>query len=206
MLPLPDLSYEIELFRQGYKYIAGIDEAGRGSLAGPVVAAAVILPKDIAIEGVNDSKKLSPAKREFLYELIIRHSLCTGTGIVWNEDIDRINILNATIKAMEAAVRDMRIPPDYLLIDAVSISSIKTPQLPIIKGDALSMSIASASIIAKVTRDRLMAEQHILYPQYNFLSHKGYGTKEHYDRIREHGISVIHRRSFLKKLSLFPLP
>ncbi|MDD5434259.1 MAG: ribonuclease HII [Nitrospira sp.] len=177
-----------------------MDEAGRGCLAGPVVAASVILPPDISIKGVDDSKKMSPAKRESLFELITRHSVRIGIGIVWNEDIDRINILNATIEAMETAVRDLKFPPDYLLIDAVSLSSLDIPQLPIIRGDTLSASIASASIIAKVTRDRLMAEQHNLFPQYNFLSHKGYGTKEHFERIRMFGPSVIHRRSFLRKM------
>lgn len=206
MHPLPDLSYENELLSQGYSYIAGIDEAGRGCLAGPVVAAAVILPCDIKIDGVNDSKKLSSVKREFFYELITRYSVSIGIGIVSNEDIDRINILNSTIKAMVSAIAELRIAPDYLLIDAVKLSSIKIPQLPIIKGDTLSLSIASASIIAKVTRDRLMAEQHVVFPQYNFLSHKGYGTKEHFERIMLHGPSVIHRKSFLKKLFLPPLP
>lgn len=200
MHPLPDLSYENELLRQGYRCIAGIDEAGRGCLAGPVVAAAVILQKDVKIDGVNDSKKLSPARREFLYGLILEHSLSTGIGIIWHEDIDRINILNATIKAMEKAVTGLKPPPDYLLIDAVSLASLEIPQLPIIKGDTLSASIAAASIIAKVTRDRLMAEQHLLFPQYNFLSHKGYGTKEHISSIRKYGPSVIHRRSFLKNI------
>lgn len=200
MHPLPDLSYENELLRQGYRCIAGIDEAGRGCLAGPVVAAAVILPKDVKIDGVNDSKKLSPARREFLYGLILQHSLSTGIGIIWNEDIDRINILNATIKAMETAVIGLKTPPDYLLIDALSLASLEIPQLPIIKGDTLSASIAAASIIAKVTRDRLMTEQHLLFPQYNFLSHKGYGTKEHISNIRIYGPSVIHRRSFLKNI------
>ncbi len=205
MHPLPDLSYENDLYRQGYKYIAGIDEAGRGCLAGPVVAASVILPNNISIDGVNDSKKLSPAKREFLFELIKQYSVSIGIGIIWNEDIDRINILNATIQAMQAAVKDLKISPDYLLIDAVSLSSINIPQLPIIKGDTLSASIASASIIAKVTRDRLMSEQHSLFPQYNFLAHKGYGTKEHFKRLRMYGPSVIHRKSFLKNIYTIPL-
>ncbi len=196
----PDLSFECEAHRQGHRYIAGIDEAGRGCLAGPVVAAAVILPVGLMIEGVNDSKKLTPAKREFLYQLINQYALTAGIGIVGNEEIDRINILRATIRAMEMAVKDLKIPPDYLLIDAVSLPSLHIPHLSIIKGDTLSVSIASASIVAKVTRDRLMTQQHALFPQYNFIAHKGYGTRDHVNRLRLYGISSIHRRSFLKRI------
>ena len=199
-MPVPDLSFEHEAYRQGYRLIAGIDEVGRGSLAGPVVAAAVILPPGLIIDGVNDSKKLTPARREVLYHVIHQHALATGIGVVGNEDIDRINILRATIRAMEMAVRDLKIPPDYLLIDAVSLSDSRIPQRPIIKGDMLSVSIASASIVAKVTRDRLMTEEHSLFPQYNFMSHKGYGTRDHVSRLRLYGPSIIHRKSFLKKL------
>ena len=199
-MPVPDLSFEHAAYRQGYQLIAGIDEAGRGSLAGPVVAAAVILPPGLIIDGVNDSKKLTPARREVLYQVIHQHALATGIGIVGNEDIDRINILRATIRAMEMAVRDLKMPPDYLLIDAVSLSDSRIPQRPIIKGDMLSVSIASASIVAKVTRDRLMTEEHSLFPQYNFMSHKGYGTRDHVSRLRLYGPSIIHRKSFLKKI------
>ena len=199
-MPVPDLSFEHEAYRQGYRLIAGIDEVGRGSLAGPVVAAAVILPPGLIIDGVNDSKKLTPARREVLYHVIHQHALATGIGVVGNEDIDRINILRATIRAMEMAVRDLKMPPDYLLIDAVSLSDSRIPQRPIIKGDMLSVSIASASIVAKVTRDRLMTEEHSLFPQYNFMSHKGYGTRDHVSRLRLYGPSIIHRKSFLKKL------
>lgn len=199
-MPVPDLSFEQEAYRQGFRFIAGIDEAGRGSLAGPVVAAAVILPPGLIIDGVNDSKKLTPARREVLYHVIHQHALATGIGVVGNEDIDRINILRATIRAMEMAVRDLKIPPDYLLIDAVSLSDSRIPQRPIIKGDMLSVSIASASIVAKVTRDRLMTEEHALFPQYNFMTHKGYGTRDHVSRLRLYGPSIIHRKSFLKKL------
>ena len=199
-MPVPDLSFEHEAYRQGYRLIAGIDEVGRGSLAGPVVAAAVILPPGLIIDGVNDSKKLTPARREVLYQVIHQHALATGIGVVGNEDIDRINILRATIRAMEMAVRDLKIPPDYLLIDAVSLSDSRIPQRPIIKGDMLSVSIASASIVAKVTRDRLMTEEHSLFPQYNFMSHKGYGTRDHVSRLRLYGPSIIHRKSFLKKI------
>ena len=199
-MPLPDLSFEHEAYRQGYQLIAGIDEAGRGSLAGPVVAAAVILPPGLMIDGVNDSKKLTPGRREALYQVIHQHALATGIGVVGNEDIDRINILRATIMAMEMAVKNLKIPPDYLLIDAVSLSDSRIPHRPIIKGDMLSVSIASASIVAKVTRDRLMTEEHSLFPQYNFMTHKGYGTRDHVSRLRLYGPSIIHRKSFLRKL------
>ena len=199
-MPVPDLSFEHEAYRQGYRLIAGIDEAGRGSLAGPVVAAAVILPPGLIIDGVNDSKKLTPARREVLYQVIHQYALATGIGIVGNEDIDRINILRATIRAMEMAVKALKIPPDYLLIDAVSLSDSRIPQRPIIKGDMLSVSIASASIVAKVTRDRLMTEEHSLFPQYNFRTHKGYATRDHVSRLRLYGPSIIHRKSFLKKI------
>ena len=199
-MPLPDLSFEHEASRQGYQLIAGIDEAGRGSLAGPVVAAAVILPPGLMIDGVNDSKKLTPRRREALYQVIHQHALATGIGVVGNEDIDRINILRATIMAMEMAVKNLKIPPDYLLIDAVSLSDSRIPHRPIIKGDMLSVSIASASIVAKVTRDRLMTDEHSLFPQYNFMTHKGYGTRDHVSRLRLYGPSIIHRKSFLKRL------
>lgn len=199
-MPVPDLSFEHEAYRQGYQLIAGIDEAGRGSLAGPVVAAAVILPPGLMIDGVNDSKKLTPGRREVLYQVIHQHALATGIGAVGNEDIDRINILRATIMAMEMAVKNLKIPPDYLLIDAVSLPDSMIPQRPVIKGDMLSVSIASASIVAKVTRDRLMTEEHSLFPQYNFMTHKGYGTRDHVSRLRLYGPSIIHRKSFLKKL------
>lgn len=199
-MQFPDLSFENEAYRQGYRYIAGIDEVGRGCLAGPVIAAAVILPVGLVIEGVNDSKKLTPARREFFYDLIKYHAMATGIGIVGNEDIDRINILKATIKAMEMAIKGLEIVPDYLLIDAISLPALRMPQRSIIKGDTLSISIASASIVAKVTRDRLMATQHSLFPQYNFISNKGYATKDHINRLRLYGSSVIHRRSFLRKI------
>lgn len=199
-MPVPDLSFEHEAYRQGYQLIAGIDEAGRGSLAGPVVAAAVILPPGLMIDGVNDSKKLTPGRREVLYQVIHERALAIGVGVVGNEDIDKINILRATIMAMEMAVKNLKIPPDYLLIDAVSLSDSRIPQRPIIKGDMLSVSIASASIVAKVTRDRLMTEEHSLFPQYNFMTHKGYGTRDHVSRLRLYGPSIIHRKSFLRKL------
>lgn len=194
------LSFESEACRQGYRHIAGIDEVGRGCLAGPVVAAAVILPAGLMIEGVKDSKKLTPKKREALFQIIKRHAMATGIGIIENEEIDRINILRATIKAMELAVKCLSVSPDYLLIDAVSLPDSLLPQRSIIKGDNLSFSIASASIIAKVIRDRLMVLQHSLFPQYNFISNKGYGTRDHITRLRLYGPSVIHRKSFIKKI------
>ncbi|MBI5756727.1 MAG: ribonuclease HII [Nitrospirae bacterium] len=200
MRPRPDLSFENEAFRQGYRYIAGIDEAGRGCLAGPVVAAAVILPAGLIIEGVDDSKKLTPAKREALYNIISQRAVTIGIGIVNNEEIDGINIYRATIKAMEMAVSDMEVTPDYLLIDAIPLRNTPIPQRPIIKGDTLSSSIASASIVAKVTRDMLMTEQHHIFPLYNFMSHKGYGTKDHIERLKRYGPCSIHRRSFLRKI------
>lgn len=203
--PCPDLSFENEAFRQGYRYVAGIDEAGRGCLAGPVVAAAVILPAGLIIEGVDDSKKLTPAKREKLYSIISQRAVTIGIGIVNNEEIDGINIYRATIKAMEMAVMNLEVPPDYLLpdyllIDAVPLHDLRIPQQSIIKGDTLSSSIASASIVAKVTRDMLMTKQHHIFPLYNFMSHKGYGTKEHIERLKQHGPCAIHRRSFLGKI------
>lgn len=199
-MSVPDLAFEYEAYKKGYKLIAGIDEAGRGCLAGPVVAAAVVLPSGFKIEGIRDSKELTPTKREYFYEIIIRNALATGVGIVGHEEIDRVNILKATIKAMELAVEDLKITPDYLLIDALSIATLSIPQRSIIKGDRLSVSIASASVVAKVTRDRLMAGSHHLFPHYNFISNKGYATAEHIHKLKVHGPSSIHRRSFLKKI------
>lgn len=191
--------FEKEAYEKGYKCIAGIDEAGRGPLAGPVVAAAVILPKDALIEGVNDSKKLSEKKREKLYDDIINNALAWGVGIVDHTVIDEINILNATRKAMKLAIEDLKVKPDFILIDAEKkVDTDGIPYLPIIKGDALSISIGAASIIAKVTRDRIMREWDSVYPQYGFSGHKGYGTAKHIAAIKEYGLCPIHRRSFTK--------
>ena len=190
------LIYEKE--NSAYSYICGIDEAGRGPLAGPVVAAAVILPKDARILYVNDSKKLSEGKREELYDVIMKEALSVGVGIVSPEVIDDINILQATYQAMREAVAQLNPAPDLLLNDAVTIPGLNQKQIPIIKGDAKSLSIAAASIIAKVTRDRIMYEYDKLYPEYGFAGHKGYGSKQHTDAIREHGPSPIHRRTFIK--------
>lgn len=191
------LAYEREFNEKGYTLIAGIDEAGRGPLCGPVVAAAVILPIGLVIEGVNDSKKLSEKKRELLYDEIIHSATAVGVGSCEHEEIDEINILNATKKAMRKAVDSLHCKPDVLFVDAVKLES-DIHCFPLIKGDALSLSIAAASIIAKVTRDRIMREYALLYPQYHFEKHKGYGTKVHYAAIKEHGISPIHRKTFTK--------
>lgn len=181
-----------------YQYICGIDEAGRGPLAGPVVAGAVILPKDNPILYLNDSKKLSGKKREALYDEIMEHAVAVGVGVVGPGRIDEINILQATYEAMRLAVINLKIRPDILLNDAVTIPEIEIPQIPIIKGDAKSVSIAAASIIAKVTRDRMMAEYDLEFPGYGFASNKGYGTKTHIKQLKEQGPVSIHRRTFLK--------
>ena len=180
-----------------YNYICGIDEAGRGPLAGPVVAGAVILPKDCDILYINDSKKLSPAKREELYDVIMERAVAVGVGLATPERIDEINILQATYEAMRDAVSRLNPEPDILLNDAVTIPGTRIPQVPIIKGDAKSISIGAASIIAKVTRDRIMAEYDAQYPEYGFAGHKGYGSKEHIAAIQKYGPSPIHRRTFI---------
>ncbi|MCF2683064.1 ribonuclease HII [Faecalicatena contorta] len=181
-----------------YATICGIDEVGRGPLAGPVVAGAVILPKDNPILYLNDSKKLSEKKREALYDEIMEHAVATGIGIVGPARIDEINILQATYEAMRMAIENLKVRPDLLLNDAVTIPEVDIPQVPIIKGDAKSVSIAAASIIAKVTRDRMMVEYDQIIPGYDFASNKGYGTKAHIAGLKEHGPSPIHRRTFIK--------
>lgn len=191
--------FEDEGFSQGYVYIGGIDEAGRGPLAGPVVASVVVFDKDTRIEGVDDSKKLKESKREELFEIIKEKALDYGIGIVSHEVIDEINILNATYEAMKKAINCLEKTPDYLLVDAAHIPGINIKQNSIVKGDSKSMSIAAASILAKVTRDNIMYHYDRLYPEYGFKAHKGYGTKEHYEALDKHGITPIHRKSFLKK-------
>ncbi len=181
-----------------YLYICGVDEAGRGPLAGPVVAGAVILPKDCDILYINDSKKLTAAKRAQLYDVIMEHAVAASTGTVGPERIDEINILQATYEAMRQAIAGLDPAPTLLLNDAVTIPQIEIPQVPIIKGDAKSISIGAASIIAKVTRDRLMEEYHELYPEYGFAAHKGYGSAEHIAALKKYGPAPIHRRSFIK--------
>ncbi|MCU9612121.1 ribonuclease HII [Caldibacillus lycopersici] len=187
--------YEKEARQQGFQLIAGIDEVGRGPLAGPVVAAAVILPEDIDLPGVNDSKKLSASKRELLYEQILEKAIAVGIGVVDSNDIDHLNIYQATKKAMHHAVNDLSVFPEYLLLDAMKIDA-PLPQLSLIKGDALSISIASASIVAKVYRDRIMAEYGIQYPAYHLEKNMGYGTKEHLQALEQYGPTPIHRKSF----------
>lgn len=180
-----------------FSYICGIDEVGRGPLAGPVVAGAVILPKDCDILYLNDSKQLSEKKREELYALIMEKALATGLGVVVPERIDEINILQATYEAMRQAIGKLKHKPQLLLNDAVTIPGVSIKQVPIIKGDAKSISIAAASIIAKVTRDRMMVEYDRTYPQYGFASNKGYGAKAHIEAIKKFGPTPIHRRSFI---------
>ncbi len=182
-----------------YEFICGIDEAGRGPFAGPVVAGAVILPKDSRILYVNDSKKLSEKKREELYDIIMKEAVSVGVGIAAPERIDEINILNATYEAMQQAINNLTVTPGILLNDAVNIPGIDIKQIPIIKGDAKSLSIASASIIAKVTRDRIMYGYDKLYPEYGFAKHKGYGTKQHREALAEYGPCPIHRKTYIKK-------
>jgi ribonuclease HII len=180
----------------GYRRIAGIDEAGRGPLAGPVVAAAVILPTRCRLSGVNDSKQLSESERERLYDEIFKKAVGVGIGSADAGEIDRLNILEATRLAMRRALEALKPSPDYLLVDAVTIPGMYVPLRPIIKGDALCVSIAAASIIAKVSRDRLMMTYHQLFPEYDFLSHKGYGTATHLERLARHGPCSIHRYTF----------
>ena len=181
--------------------MCGVDEAGRGPLAGPVCAAAVILPVDTVIEGLNDSKKLSEKKRELLYDVICEKSIAYSVAFGTLEEIERLNILEATFLAMERAVAGLSVKPDFALIDGNRAPKhLTVPCRTVVKGDALSCSIAAASVLAKVTRDRLMPEYDALYPQYGFAKHKGYGTKEHIEAIRRHGPCAIHRLSFLKNI------
>lgn len=186
---------------QEYQYICGIDEVGRGPLAGPVVAGAVILPKDCSLLYLNDSKQLSEKKREELFERIMEEAVSVGIGYASPERIDEINILNADYEAMREAIGQLSVQPDLLLNDAVTIPEVEIRQVPIIKGDTLSASIAAASIVAKVTRDRLMTQYDEVMPEYKFASNKGYGSKEHIEAIKTYGPSVIHRRSFIKNFT-----
>lgn len=189
-------SIENTAYACGYRKICGLDEAGRGPLAGPVIAAAVILPVGYQLPGLRDSKKLTPLQRERFFDRIKEQALSIGVGRVENATIDEINILQATLLAMEKAIQSLKIEPDYLLIDALRLPNVNIPQEGIVHGDDLSISIAAASVIAKVTRDRLMIRFHQKYPQYLFHRHKGYGTREHLQRIREFGPCSLHRRSF----------
>ncbi|MBS4217768.1 ribonuclease HII [Bacillus sp. FJAT-49711] len=195
-------AFEREGRKQGFNFIAGIDEVGRGPLAGPVVSAAVILKEDSYIRGLNDSKKLTEKKREELYTQIMNAAIAVGIGIISAKEIDKINIYEATKKSMLAAIQNLSTQPDYLLIDAMKINSIY-PETSIVKGDAKSVSIAAASVIAKVTRDRIMKEYHNKYPQYGFHLHMGYGTKLHLEGLNEHGPCSIHRKTFAPIKTLF---
>lgn len=193
-----ELLWKYEREYGSYSYICGIDEVGRGPLAGPVVAGAVILPKDCDILYINDSKKLSEKKREELYDIIMEKAVAVGLGYATPERIDDINILQATYEAMRDAIKNMGIMPDILLNDAVTIPGVDCKQVPIIKGDAKSISIGAASIIAKVTRDRLMVDYDLIYPEYGFASNKGYGASAHIEALKKYGPTPIHRRSFIK--------
>ena len=185
--------------QKGKKLVCGIDEAGRGPLAGPVVVAAVIMPEDSFIEGVNDSKKVSEKKREKLYDEITENAIAWSVGIIDQNEIDEINILNATKKGLTTALTELKEKPDIILVDALTkIDTLGIPYESIIKGDAKSYSIAAASIIAKVTRDRIMRQWDEIYPQYGFINHKGYGTKAHIDAIKQYGLCPLHRKSFTK--------
>ena len=186
---------------EGYGAVCGIDEVGRGPLAGPVVAGAVILPTDCEILYLNDSKKLSEKKRELLYDEIMEKAVATGIGVISPARIDEINILQATYEAMRMAIGNLEIQPSVLLNDAVTIPLVELPQVPIIKGDAKSVSIAAASIVAKVTRDRMMAEYEEIYPGYSFASNKGYGSAQHIAALKELGPTPIHRRTFIKNFT-----
>lgn len=177
--------------------MAGVDEVGRGPLAGPVVAACVVLPRDFSVQEVNDSKKLTAKKRERLFDEIMQNGCQVGVGIVTEEVIDRLNILNASLQAMHQAVSQLERPPDFILVDGnLKIPGLSLPQMPVVKGDSLSLSIAAASIVAKVTRDRIMLEYHSKYPEFNFADHKGYATKTHIEALKTFGPCQIHRRSF----------
>ena len=200
---------EKALYEKGIVSICGIDEAGRGPLAGPVVVACSLMPKDSMIEGVNDSKKIAAKKRERIYEEIIKEAIAYGVGIINQEEIDRINILNATKKGLTIAIKELEEKlekqnlkrPEVILVDALTgIDTLGIPYKSIIHGDAISYSIACASIIAKVTRDRIMKQMDEIYPQYGFAKHKGYGTAAHMQAIRENGLCPIHRRSFVKNI------
>lgn len=198
---MPDFSYEKEALSNGYKFVCGVDEAGRGPLAGPVCAAAVILPYDCDIEGLNDSKKISEKKREILFDIIIEKAIAYSIAYGTLEEIEEYNILEATYIAMNRAIDGLSQKADFALIDGNRVpKGITIACETVVKGDSKSCSIAAASILAKVTRDRLMLEYDEKYPEYSFAQHKGYGTKAHYEAIKQHGVCEIHRLSFLKNV------
>jgi len=192
---MANLKYERKLYKEGINLIAGVDEAGRGPLAGPVVAACVILPKGLTIKGLNDSKKITPKKREEYYQIINKKALGIGIGIINAKKIDKVNIYQATILAMQEAIAKCRVKPEHLLIDAMKLD-LDIPSTSIIHGDEISLSIAAASIIAKVTRDSIMIEMDKSHPEYGFKTHKGYATKKHLANIKQYGITSEHRLSF----------
>ncbi len=194
------LELENQAYEAGFQAVCGVDEAGRGPLAGPVFAAAVILPPGLIIEGLNDSKQLSEKKREELFDIIQREAVCYGIGMADHKEIDRINILQATFEAMKKAVAKLSTAPDLVLVDGNRDPGLGIETRTIVKGDAKSASIAAASILAKVSRDRFMMELDRQYPAYQFAKHKGYPTKAHYQAIRENGVSPVHRKTFLKKM------
>ena len=192
-------SIERSCFEEGYSTVCGVDEAGRGPLAGPVCAAAVILPQELEISGLNDSKKLTDKKRQVLYDEILSKAVAYGIAMVDEKVIDEINILQATYRAMQQAVEKLTVQPDMVLVDGNRAPELAVNVKTVVKGDSLSANIAAASILAKVTRDRFMEEMDLKYPEYGFAVHKGYGTKRHYESLRKYGHCEIHRLSFLKK-------
>jgi ribonuclease HII len=198
---MPDFEYEKLYKAQGYEFVCGIDEAGRGPLSGPVVAAACILPLDLIIPELNDSKKITEKKREKLFDVIKESAISYGIGMASPAEIDELNILNATMLAMHRALEALEVKADFALIDGNVARSFSIPTKTIIKGDSISASISAASILAKVTRDRICLEDAEKYPEYNFAKHKGYSTKEHMDAVRKYGPCEIHRKSFLKFLN-----
>lgn len=195
-----DYEFEIAAMNKGFKTVCGVDEAGRGPLAGPVYAAAVILPVGLEIAGLNDSKKLTEKKREELFDIITKEAVCYSVGIADEKEIDEINILNATFLAMKRAINGLEIRPDFAYIDGNRAPDSGILEETVVKGDGKVMSVAAASIIAKVSRDRFMLKKAEEYPEYQFEKHKGYGTRLHYEMIEKYGVSPIHRRSFLKKV------
>lgn len=197
---MPDFTIENELHAKGYAVVCGVDEAGRGPLCGPVVAAACILPPDARIPGLDDSKKLSEKKREQLFPIIQQTAVAYGIGMASPEEIDRLNILNADMLAMRRAIEALSVPADIAVVDGNVARDLPIPAVTVVKGDAKSLSVSAASILAKVTRDRICIEDDKKYPEYAIAKHKGYPTKEHMDLVREHGPSPIHRKSFLKFL------
>ncbi len=198
-------SYERQVWAMGYRLVAGLDEVGRGPLAGPVVAAAVVLPGEISLPGLDDFKRLSSKRRQELFDHIKQRAVAVGVGMVHPNGIDEANVMMATYKAMIKAVGSLPVTPDYLLIDALHLPNVTQPQAPIVGGDSLSCSIAAASIVAKVTRDDYMVEMDKLYPQYGFAHHKGYGTAEHREALERHGPCPIHRKSFGVGRDILPL-